>query len=146
MNRTTDKQIHSGFAQFSRVSGLLFFLLAAFSSGYSQSVLRADFLKMPENQKRDLFRTGNWEILDLVNGSAQDSEKEGKILLTIEEFELTPFGKKIYMLERPEVYRVMPQGWHRPKMPITDSELAIMTPEKREHILKDTVRFEIIKK
>lgn len=146
MNSTTDKQIHSGFAQISRVSGLLFFLLAAFSSGYSQSVLRADFLKMSENQKRDLIRTGNWEILDLVNGSAQDSEKEGKILMTIEEFKLTPSGKKIYMLERPEVYKVMPQGWRRPKMAITESELAIMSPEKREHILKDTVRFEIIKK
>lgn len=146
MNRTTDKQIHSGFAQFSRVSGLLFFLLAAFSSGYSQSVLRADFLKMPENQKRDLFRTGNWEILDLVNGSAQDSEKEGKVLLSTEDFKQAPAGKKIYMLERPEMYKVMPMGWRRPKIAITESELALMAPEKREHILKDTLRFEIIKK
>lgn len=146
MNNTTDKRIHTRFAHFARVSGLLFFLLFSFSSGYSQSVTRADFLKMAENQKRDLFRLGNWEILDLVNGSEQEMEKAGSVLLSLDEFKQAPAGKRIHMLEHPEIYKVMPQSWRRPKIAITESELAIMASEKRENIVKDTLRFEIIKK
>lgn len=127
-----------------------FLLLSLFYLGFSgmlmgQSITRSEFLKMDEQGKRSFLKNPKGEISDLVNGNVSLASESNKALIPVDRFSYYPIEKRLTILCNPDHYLIMPANWSPDKIKISGGDLSAMSPDKRENLLKDTARFEVIR-
>jgi hypothetical protein len=128
------------------INGLMGLILWALTGHLSaQSLSRKSFLALEESAKRAMLKNSAFVIEDLVNGKPWVNEAGPDIIrVPYARFYEGTYERKMAILSKPEVYKVMPPEWREPKHKIPYQELKNLPAEKRDRLMKDTTRFEIV--